>query len=226
MVWGEGYLFAATSVGTREAGVAARAVRRPNASMWERHSAVAWTAAWVKLRGHGLLGAREILERPEWVEEIHWREHHHAGAWGGYQGNHLSNHWANVRPDLVLILSDGCPLPIEVELTRTSPGRLRAALTQHAYWLAEGQSGGVIYVCADEHGCGRVRKEASDIGLREERDAIRIELLDTIKQQTLDASERQRANRARAAEADEKPQPETVAWREDVSPEVQEPPAA
>jgi hypothetical protein len=192
MIWGEGYLFVATVAGTREAGVRARPVRRTTASLWEQHTAVAWTAARVKLRGHGLLGAREILERPEWSEEIHWQEHHHSGSWGAYQGHHVTNHWTNLRPDLILILRDGCQLPIEVELTRKPDGRLRAALFRHAVWCARGQSGGVIYVCANSHECERVIKHAGDVGLLEDRDAIRIELLETIRQQTANAFERRR----------------------------------
>jgi len=57
----------------------------------------------------------------------------------------------------------------------------------------------VIYICADEDGCDRIRTIAERTGLLAMRGGgLRVELLDTIRAQALAACERPRANRAGA----------------------------
>ncbi len=140
--------------------------------MWQQHCVAAWTASWVKLCGYELLGQREILQRPEWAAEIHWRDHR-------------ASYRATARPDLIALLGDGDRVPIEFELTRTSPARRRANLVQHSAWQAAGQSAWVLYVCIDEHNRERIAVEAAAVGLSEEKGTLGIEFADTIKRSAL-----------------------------------------
>jgi hypothetical protein len=128
-------------------------------------------AAWVKLRGHELLGARELLDRDEWSGAISWRDR------SGFKN-------AKHRPDLIACHRGGGHVAIEVELTKKSAERLRAILARHAVWRSLRQTGGVVYVCDDQEGRQRITKHAADVGLVR-GGGLRVELLDTIKTQAL-----------------------------------------
>jgi hypothetical protein len=79
-------------------------------------------------------------------------------------------------------------LQIEVELAQKSIARLRAILELHASWRAAGKSAGVIYICADEAGCARIRKRAAEYGLRPGKGGgFRVEPLETVKAATVAA---------------------------------------
>jgi hypothetical protein len=138
-------------------------------------------AAWVKLRGHELLGARELLEGDEWSGEISWRDR------SGFKN-------ATHRPDLILLARTGGRVAIEVELTKKSAERLRAILARHAVWASMRRTGGVIYVCADQDGCKRIAKHGADVGIAK-GSGLRVELLETIKDQALAAHQEVRAAR-------------------------------
>jgi hypothetical protein len=138
-------------------------------------------AAWVKLRGHELLGARELLEDDEWSGEISWHDR------SGFKN-------ATHRPDLIALHRAGGRFPVEVELTKKSAGRLRTILMRHAVWRSSRKSGGVIYVCADQAGRERIARHGADVGIARGR-GLRVELLDSIKDQALAAGEAVRATR-------------------------------
>jgi hypothetical protein len=61
-------------------------------------------------------------------------------------------------------------------------------------WWSNRQSGGVIYVCADEEGRERITEHGAHVGLVK-GGGLRIELLDTIKAQAVAAYEKVRAAR-------------------------------
>jgi hypothetical protein len=145
----------------------------------------------VKLRGHGLLGARELIASDDWSGEISWHDR------GGFKR-------AGHRPDLIALHRAGGRFAIEVELTRKSAERLRAILMRHAVWRSSRQSGGVIYVCADQEGCERVTERGADVGLVD-GGGLRIELLDTIRAQALAAYENVRAARCSRRSARARP---------------------
>ena len=78
---------------------------------------------------------------------------------------------------------------IEVELARKSVERLKAIVGLHARWRAAGQTGGVIYVCADEAGAARIREIAAERGLTTRRGGgVRVELLERIERDTRTAA--------------------------------------
>jgi hypothetical protein len=181
MTRGEGSLFLATRTGIAVSAVPVRAAGPPAPTWWTHHCAVAWTAAWVKVRGHDLVGARELLDGDEWSGEISWQDR---------SGFKTAKH----RPDLVALRRGGRQIPIEVELTKKSAERLRAILWRHAVWRSGGQTGGVMYVCADEDGCERIKKHAADVGLFP-GGGLRLELLDMIKSQALDGYQQAKASR-------------------------------
>ena len=113
--------------------------------------------------------------------------------WHDGKGAHRSGH----RPDLAVIL-DGVRFGVEVELARKSVERLQAIVGLHARWRAAGQTGGVIYVCADEAGAARVREIAGERGLSTDRGGgLRVELLETIERETRAAAAAAAATRAR-----------------------------
>jgi hypothetical protein len=71
---------------------------------------------------------------------------------------------------------------------------LRAILARHAVWASMRQTGGVIYVCADQDGCKRIAKHGADVGIAK-GSGLRVELVDTIKAQAVAAYEEIRATR-------------------------------
>jgi len=148
--------------------------RDPASFTWPHCDASAWTAAWLTARRRGMIGPREMLLRPEWHGQLHWRERGETRRRGH-------------RPDLAVQLSEGAVLPIEVELTEKSPARLKAVFALHVEWLMSGPSAGVIYVCASQHLAERVQTAAENAGLSVERHTLRVELLQTIKRQALEA---------------------------------------
>jgi hypothetical protein len=181
MTRGSGSLFLATRTGIAVVAVPVRAAGPPAPTWWAHHCAVAWMAAWVKLRGHGLLGSRELLVDDEWSGEISWRDR------SGFKN-------ASHRPDLIVVARTGGRVAVEVELTKKSVERLRAILARHALWRTMRLTGGVIYVCADQDGCKRIAEHGASIGIAKGR-GLRVELLETIKAQALDASDNVRATR-------------------------------
>lgn len=190
MTRGDGSLFLATRTGIAVAAMPVRAAGPPAPTWWAHHCAVAWMAAWLKLRGHGFLGGRELLEGDEWSGGISWRDR------SGFKN-------AKHRPDLIACPHDRGRVAIEVELTKKSVERLRAILSLHALWAGH-QTGGVIYVCADEDGCKRVKKHGAYVGLVKGR-GLRVELLDTIKAQALAAYEEARTRRLSTDSAARRP---------------------
>jgi hypothetical protein len=191
MTRGEGSLFLATRTGIAVTALSVRAAGPPAPTWWAHHCAVAWMAAWLKLRGHGFLGGRELLEGDRWSGEISWRDR------SGFKN-------AKHRPDLIACHHDGGRIAIEVELAKKSTQRLRAILWRHAVWRSSSQTGGVVYVCADQEGRERITSVAADAGLVKGR-GLRIELLDTIKAQAFAAYEEARARRLCADSAARQP---------------------
>jgi hypothetical protein len=171
---GDGSLFVATRRGVLMTGVPVTAAIAPAATWWEHLSACAWVAAWLTVRGREIQGCREVLADPSWAGKLRWRDRN---------GFHKVGH----RPDLAW-LADGQRAAIEVELVQKSIARLRAILELHADWRAAGKSAGVIYVCADEKGCARIRKRAAEAGLRPGKGGLRVEPLETIKAVAVAAS--------------------------------------
>ncbi len=179
MTWGEGSLFLATRKGVLMLGVPLIAASTPAPTWWAHDSACAWTAAWLTVRGRAFLGQREVLSRPEWSGELHWQDRNSFKR---------SGH----RPDLVALVGTG--VAVEVELAGKSRPRLDAILDLHARWIFGGKSGGVIYVCGDEEGQRRVRRSAERVGSFGRK--LRLELLDTIKKQTVASYAQSRAARS------------------------------
>jgi hypothetical protein len=148
--------------------------RDPASFTWPHCDASAWTATWLTARGRELLGPREMPLRPEWHGQLHWRERGETRRRGH-------------RPDLATRLWDGALLPIEVELTEKSPARLKAVFALHVEWLMSGHSAGVIYICANQTLAEHVQTTGENAGLSVARGTLRVELLQTIKRQALEA---------------------------------------
>lgn len=182
MTRGEGSLFVATRAGVAMLGIAVRAVGRPTPTWWAHLCGCAWTAAWLTARGRALQGCREVLVDPVWAGTVRWHDH---------KGAHRAGH----RPDLACVL-DGGRVAIEVELAQKSTERLRAIPGLHARWRASGTSSGVLYVCGDQDGRDRIRTTAGAAGLLTAKGGgLRVELLETIRAQTLVACEANRMDR-------------------------------
>jgi hypothetical protein len=184
MTWGEGSLFLATRKGVLVLGVPLIPASTPAATWWAHDCACAWAAAWLTVRGRPFLGQREVLSRPDWSGELHWRDRNSFKR---------SGH----RPDLVALVGSG--VAVEVELAGKSRPRLDAILGLHAGWIVSGRSGGVIYVCGGEEGRRRVQRSAERVGLFGRK--LRLELLDTIKEQTVAGYQEVKANRAQMIQA-------------------------
>jgi hypothetical protein len=80
-------------------------------------------------------------------------------------------------------------IPIEVELAPKSKPRLDAILKLHLAWIAAHKTSGAVYICGDQKGSRRIERAAQRVGLYPSRKYLRIELLDTIKAQTITAFE-------------------------------------
>jgi hypothetical protein len=141
---------------------------------WPHWEACAWVSAWFTARGRELVGGRELMLQRAWSGELSWKEH------GESRGR-------NHRPDLATRLASGAVLPVEVELTEKSPARLAAILKLHRKWLGTDQSAGVIYVCGDDGIAGQVRAVGEPAGLSIARGTLRVETLETIQLQAIEA---------------------------------------
>jgi hypothetical protein len=73
-----------------------------------------------------------------------------------------------------------------------SIARLRAILDLHASSRAGGKAAGMIYVCADEKGCARIRRRAAEAGLHPGAGRLRVEPLDTVEAAAVAASSSRR----------------------------------
>jgi hypothetical protein len=177
MTWGEGSLFLATRKGVLVLGVPLIPASTPAATWWAHDCACAWAAAWLTVRGRSFLGQREVLSRPEWSGQLHWHDRNSFKR---------SGH----RPDLVA-WRDSSTFAIEVELAGKSRPRLDAILKLHDDWILGGNTGGVIYICGDEEGQRRVERSANRVAPFGRK--LRLELLDTIKEQTVAAYEAARS---------------------------------
>lgn len=184
MTHGTGALFFATRTGVGVSGVKARALSGPpSAVSWPHVEGSAWTAAWLTARGRDMIGPREILKVREWRGDLVWHEHGETRRRGH-------------RPDLAGRLPSGEVLPIEVELSEKSPARLAAVLGLHASWIRDQRTPAVVYICGTSEVADSVRVAAAGSGLTETVGTIRIELLETIRRQAIDA----RAVTARSTE--------------------------
>jgi hypothetical protein len=188
MTRGDGSLFLATRKGIRVLGLPLTAACVPAPTWWAHDSACAWTAAWLTARGRSFLGAREILDDPNWSGRLEWLEH------SGYK---RSSH----RPDLIGFTPTGGRVAIEVELASKSKARLDTILQLHRSWIVSGQTGAVAYICRDEEGSRRISQAGDRAGLRASTGLIRLETLDTIKAQTVVAYEKSRTLPAHTAAA-------------------------
>jgi hypothetical protein len=81
----------------------------------------------------------------------------------------------------------GETLPIEAELSEKSAPRLAAVLGLYASWIRDQRTPAVVYVCGTSDVADRVRAAGNEVGLSESAGTIRIELLDTIREQALHA---------------------------------------
>lgn len=192
MVWGQGSMFYVTKLGVGVLGTGLGAQPEPQPNWWAHHSACAWTAAWLTVRGRRFLGEPELRHSGEWGERLAWFE-----AYGLRKSGH--------RPDLIAWAPSGNPYAIEVELARKSKARLNAILSLHNDWMLHGKVRVLLYIVGDQYAARRIRLGMQrKLYLSEGR--VRIELLDTIKQETIEGFEARRANHAPAAT--EPPNPE------------------
>lgn len=173
MVRGDGSLFLATRKGIRVLGLPLIAASTPAPTTWAHDSACAWTAAWLTVRGRTYLGPREILDDPHWAGKLDWRDRHSLKR---------SGH----RPDLIGFVSD-MAIAFEVELAPKSKARLHAILQLHVGWIVARKTHAVIYICGDDDGSRRIERAAQQVGVDQSRGLLRIELLDTIKAETVAA---------------------------------------
>ena len=86
-----------------------------------------------------------------------------------------------------------------MELAPKSKPRLDAILQLHQGWIISRRTDAVIYICGDHEGRRRIERASERIGLYRGDRRFRIELLDTIKAQTLASYEQKRVDQAAAA---------------------------
>lgn len=184
MLLGEGSLFFATRKGVRMLGVPLIGCTTPAPTWWAHDVACAWTAAWLTVRGREFLGPRELLVDPGWSGRLELT-------------HRISGRQLGHRPDLVGLLDDG-RIAVEVELAAKSKRRLDAILRLHRDWIRVTKTSSVVYVCGDEEGRRRIERANQRVdvipGYR-----LRIELLDTIKAETVAQFEQRRAGSSAAA---------------------------
>jgi len=172
MTRGLGSLLVATDRGIRVAELALSAAPRPTPTWWAHDCACAWTAAWLTVRRAEWRGPREVLADPRLTGKLEWQTR---------TGWRRSAH----RPDLTIAIPDG-QVMVEVELQRKDTKRLAAILSMYRSWMDESRIAGVVYVCGSEPRADRVRAVSLEAGLPAR--ATRIELLDTIREQTTEAA--------------------------------------
>lgn len=176
MTWGEGSLFLATRKGVLVLGLPLIPASTPAPTVWAHDSGCAWAAAWLTLRDREFLGQREMLSRPDWSGQLHWRDRN---------SDKRSSH----RPDLIGWANSRATL-IEVELTGKSRGRLDAILKMYNPWVCSPEIRALMYICSDHVEMRRIEQAARRVGMS--RGDLRLELLDTIKEQTIAAYQQQR----------------------------------
>jgi hypothetical protein len=172
MVRGDGSLFVATRAGVKETKLRARPVRGATVTLWRQHCAVAWTASWIRANGYHVIGARELLESPEWTMDLRWHDRN------GY-------HQAIHRPLLVAISKDGeDKIAIEIDTTTTSKARLRQTLSGYGYWQISGRIDSLLYVCETKRDTERIRELARWAGLSKDSGTLMRRQLDTIRNES------------------------------------------
>lgn len=165
--YGQGSMLFPTREGIAAAAMDLPFAAAPSPTWWAHHAGCAWTAAWLSVRGRAMLGPRELASKPGWH-----------GALTDLPGPRRVMH----TPDLVGTVPGHRPAAIEVELKRKTKARLRAILALHARWIAIGQSGACVYVCANTDIRELVVNDAAQAGLTQDAGTLRVEMLDTIKQ--------------------------------------------
>jgi hypothetical protein len=137
--------------------------------LWRQHCAVAWTASWIQANGYHVIGAREILESPEWTMRVRWHDRN---------GYHVATH----RPALVAISKDGeDKIAIEIDTTTTSKARLRQTLSDYGLWQVSGRIDSLCYVCESKRETERIRELARWVGLSKNSGTLMLRQLDTIR---------------------------------------------
>jgi hypothetical protein len=186
MLRGDGSLLVATRRGVRMTGLAVSAPAAPKPTWWAHDCACAWTAAWLTVRGATeWQGPREVLADPRLKRSVYW-----SSTGGPRRAGH--------RPDLTVRAGAGL-IPVEVELERKSVARMHAILTMYRGWIADGEIGGVVYLCGSQARADRVSELAAEVGIPPER--LRIELLSTVREQARNGQGRSAAGSASASGA-------------------------
>jgi len=180
LLWGQGSMFYVTKLGVRVLGTGLGAQPAPQPNWWPHNSACAWTAAWLTVRERRFLGEPEIRHSGEWAERLIWYDS---------RGWKKSGH----RPDLIAWAPNEDVYAVEVELARKSKARLNAILSLHNNWMLHGTLRALLYIVGDKDAARRIRIGMQrNLFLTEGR--VRIELLDTIKQETIEGFEAKRAH--------------------------------
>lgn len=175
MTRGHGTLLYATREGVAVSQASAAVLAAPPApTTWAHCEACGWVAAWLTVRGRQMVGPRELLAGEDWQGRLRWIERGTTRTRGH-------------RPDLLAAVTEGGPMmPVEVELATKSLARLHAVLTLHARWISTRKARALVYVCGTTYLADRVRERAATVGLTVERRTLRIELLDSIRQASLE----------------------------------------
>jgi hypothetical protein len=98
---------------------------------------------------------------------------------------------------------DSSTFAIEVELAGKSRPRLDAILKLHDDWILRAKTGGVIYICGDEEGQRRVERSANRVAPFGRK--LRLELLETVKEQTVAVHEAAKCDRLSKPSAGPRP---------------------
>ncbi|MGO9961030.1 MAG: hypothetical protein ACLP50_34485 [Solirubrobacteraceae bacterium] len=185
MVRGQGSLFLTTRKGILVLGLPLIAATTPAPTWWAHDSGCAWTAAWLTVRGADMPRTAGAPRRSAVVRTARLVDRH---------SFRRSGH----RPDLVALRS-GTAIAIEVEPAAKSKPRLDAILKLHLAWIIARKTNGVIYIRGDEEDHRRIEPAGQRVGLYASDRHFRIELLDTIKAQTVAGFEACRAAAQRTA---------------------------
>ena len=186
MTWGEGSLFLTTRKGVLVLGLPLIPASTPAPTVWAHDSGCAWAAAWLTLRDREFLGQREMLSRPDWAGQLHWRDRN---------SDKRSRH----RPDLIGWANSRATL-IEVELTGEVPQSVgRHPQDVQPVGLQSRDPRAHVHL-RDHVEMRRIERAARRVGMS--RGDLRLELLDTIKDQTIAAYEQQHGPQPAPAVAD------------------------
>jgi hypothetical protein len=186
MFRGDGSLLVATRRGVRMTGLVVSAPTPPEPTWWAHDCACAWTAAWLTVRGAPeWKGPREVLADPKLKGTV---------AWSTRVSLRRSGH----RPDLAVRTRGGLAA-VEVELQRKDTGRMEGILMMYRDRIDDGKLAGVVYVCGSDARADRVHELANKVGIPAQ--ALRIELLSDVREQTQSAAAaREGARQAALAE--------------------------